>query len=87
MTPNTAKARRTLLTPPVASSPFPLNPGSLLSCQDLPLEALSHLLARATALENQDPLTRARILAKRRIAAGMPTAVNPGCPVAGNGPP
>jgi len=68
MTPTIAKARRTLLTPPVASSPFPLNPGSLLSCQDLPLEALSHLLARATALENQDPLTRARILAKRRIA-------------------
>jgi aspartate carbamoyltransferase catalytic subunit len=45
-----------------------LNPGSLLTCQDLTLEALSHLLARATALENQDPLTRARILAKRRIA-------------------
>jgi aspartate carbamoyltransferase catalytic subunit len=45
-----------------------LNPGSLLSVQDLTLDALSHLLARATALENQDPLTRARILAKRRIA-------------------
>jgi aspartate carbamoyltransferase catalytic subunit len=63
-----AKVRRPLLTPPVAASPFPYNPGSLLSCQDLTLEALSHLLARATALENQDPLTRARILAKRRIA-------------------
>jgi aspartate carbamoyltransferase catalytic subunit len=47
---------------------FPYNPGSLLSTQDLTLEALSHILARATALENQDPLTRARILAKRRIA-------------------
>jgi aspartate carbamoyltransferase catalytic subunit len=47
---------------------FPYNPGSLLSTQDLSLEALSHLLARATALENQDPLTRCRILAKRRIA-------------------
>jgi aspartate carbamoyltransferase catalytic subunit len=34
----------------------------------LTLEALSQILARATALENQDPLTRARILAKRRIA-------------------
>jgi aspartate carbamoyltransferase catalytic subunit len=68
MTPTTAKARRPLLTPPVAASPFPYNPGSLLSCQDLTLEALSHLLARATALESQDPLTRARILAKRRIA-------------------
>ncbi len=63
-----AKPRRPLCTPPVAASPFPLNPGSLLTCQDLTLEALSHLLARATALENQDPLTRARILAKRRIA-------------------
>jgi aspartate carbamoyltransferase catalytic subunit len=61
-------ARRTLQTPPVAASPFPYNPGSLLSCQDLTLEALSHLLARATALENQNPLERARILAKRRIA-------------------
>jgi aspartate carbamoyltransferase catalytic subunit len=52
----------------VPASPFPYNPGSLLSVYDLTLEALSHLLARATALENQDPLTRARTLAKRRIA-------------------
>lgn len=29
---------------------------------------MSHLLARATTLENQDPLTRDRILLKRRIA-------------------
>jgi len=35
---------------------------------DLDLPAISHLLARATALENQDPLTRDRILLKRRIA-------------------
>ena len=68
MTPTTAKTRRPLATPPVAASPFPYNPGSLLSTQNLTLEALSHLLARATALESQDPLTRARILAKRRIA-------------------
>jgi len=68
MSPTTVKPRRPLPTPPVAASPFPYNPGSLLSCQDLTLEALSHLLARATALENQDPLTRSRILAKRRIA-------------------
>jgi aspartate carbamoyltransferase catalytic subunit len=40
----------------------------MLSVLDLSLEDLSHILARATALENQDPLTRARILAKRRIA-------------------
>jgi aspartate carbamoyltransferase catalytic subunit len=62
------KARRPLATPPVAASPFPYNPGSLLSAQDLTLEAVSHLLARATALEQQAPLTRARILAKRKIA-------------------
>jgi aspartate carbamoyltransferase catalytic subunit len=68
MTPTAAKTRRPLATPPVAPSPFPYNPCSLLSAQDLTLDALSHLLARATALENQDPLTRARILAKRRIA-------------------
>ncbi|MGA2350502.1 MAG: aspartate carbamoyltransferase catalytic subunit [Terracidiphilus sp.] len=68
MSPTATQARRTLHTPPVAASPFPYNPGSLLSAQELTLEALSHLLARATALENQDPLTRTRILAKRRIA-------------------
>jgi aspartate carbamoyltransferase catalytic subunit len=67
MTPTT-KTRRPPATPPVPASLFPYNPGSLLSAHDLTLEALSHLLARATALENQDPLTRCRILAKRRIA-------------------
>lgn len=35
---------------------------------DPDLSGISHLLARATALENQDPLTRDRILLKRRIA-------------------
>jgi len=35
---------------------------------DLDLATISHLLARATTLENQDPLTRDRILFKRRIA-------------------
>jgi aspartate carbamoyltransferase catalytic subunit len=68
MSPTAAKARRPLATPPVAASPFPYNSGSLLSVQDLTLDALSQLLARATALENQDPLERARILAKRRVA-------------------
>jgi aspartate carbamoyltransferase catalytic subunit len=32
------------------------------------LDEISHILARATTLENQDPLTRDRILAKRRVA-------------------
>jgi aspartate carbamoyltransferase catalytic subunit len=60
--------RRQLQTPPVEASPYPYNPGSLLSVQDLSPDGLSHVLARATALENQDPLARARILAKRRVA-------------------
>jgi aspartate carbamoyltransferase catalytic subunit len=68
MSPTAAPTRRTLHTPPVAASPFPYNPGSLLSVQHLSLEAISRILARATALENQDPLERTRILAKRRVA-------------------
>jgi aspartate carbamoyltransferase catalytic subunit len=36
--------------------------------QDLSLDAVSQVLARATALENMDPLVRDRILAKRRVA-------------------
>ena len=60
--------RRQLQTPQPPASPFPYNPGSLLSVMDLDLGAISYLLARSTALENQDPLTRDRILFKRRIA-------------------
>ena len=60
--------RRQLHTPQSPTSQFPYNPGSLLSVMDLELNAVSHLLARARALENQDPLTRDRILFKRRIA-------------------
>src|ERR1035437_6237807 len=68
MSPTAPPAHRQLYTPNVAASPFPYHPGSLLSVQDLTLEALSHILARATALENSDPLVRARTLAKRRVA-------------------
>lgn len=67
-TATSAPVRRQLQTPQPSVSQSPCNPGSLLSVQDLSLEAVSHLLARATALENQDPLTRDRILLKRRIA-------------------
>src|ERR1700742_2412913 len=63
----TAVPRKTN-TPPVAESPFPYNPGSLLSVNDLSLDELNHILERATALEKQDPLTRDRILIKRRVA-------------------
>jgi len=65
---STPPARRHLQTPQPPASLFPYNPGSLLSVMDLGLDAVSHLLTRATALENHDPLTRDRILLKRRIA-------------------
>jgi aspartate carbamoyltransferase catalytic subunit len=60
--------RRQLHPPPVPASPFPYHPGSLLSASDLSLDGISHILSRATALENMDPLVRDRILAKRRVA-------------------
>jgi aspartate carbamoyltransferase catalytic subunit len=68
MNPTAAPVRRQLHPPPVAAPPFPYHPGSLLSVQDLTLEGVSHILTRATALENEDPLVRDRILAKRRVA-------------------
>ena len=68
MSPTATPVHRQLATPPVPASPFPYHPGSLLSVMDLSLEDVSRLLARATALENQDPLVRNRILAKRRLA-------------------
>jgi aspartate carbamoyltransferase catalytic subunit len=68
MNPSAAPIRRQLHPPPAPASPFPYNPGSLLSASDLTLDAISHILARATDLEAQDPLTRDRILAKRRVA-------------------
>ncbi|WP_263340215.1 aspartate carbamoyltransferase catalytic subunit [Acidicapsa dinghuensis] len=42
--------------------------GSLLSVTSLTPESVSHILTRATALEHEDPLERAKRLAKRRIA-------------------
>jgi aspartate carbamoyltransferase catalytic subunit len=68
MSPTATPTRRQLHPPPVPASPFPYHPGSLLSAQDLTLDGLSHILIRATALENEDPLLRSRILAKRRVA-------------------
>jgi aspartate carbamoyltransferase catalytic subunit len=68
MKPTATPVRRQLQTPPVEPSQFPHNPGSLLSAEDLSLDGISHLLKRATALENEDPLVRNRLLAKRRVA-------------------
>lgn len=63
-----APARRTIQAPLVAQSPFPYNPGSLLSVDHLSVGDVSQILARATELENLDPLERANILAHRRVA-------------------
>jgi aspartate carbamoyltransferase catalytic subunit len=63
-----APARRSIQTPPIPDSPFPYHPGSLLSVDDLTVDDVGRILVRATALERQDPLERARILAKRRVA-------------------
>jgi len=60
--------RRQLSTPKAPSSPFPYIKGSLLSVLDLSLDEISSILKRSTELEQMDPLERARILAKRRIA-------------------
>jgi aspartate carbamoyltransferase catalytic subunit len=65
---NPQPSRRTLHTPAPPASPFPHQPGSLLSILDLSVEGVSRLLTRATELEKQDPVKRDRILAKRRIA-------------------
>ena len=61
-------AHRKIQTPPVATSPFPYHRGSLLSVGDLELKDIDRILTRASALEGDDPLKRARILAKRRVA-------------------
>jgi aspartate carbamoyltransferase catalytic subunit len=68
MTPTATAARHPLATPPPPQSPFPYNPGSLLSILDLTVPAVSRLLARATELEQMDPIQRNQILAKHRIA-------------------
>jgi aspartate carbamoyltransferase catalytic subunit len=64
----TQAIRRPRHTPPAPQSAFPHHPGSLLSILDLSVNDVSRLLARATELEQMDPLKRDRILAKRRIA-------------------
>ena len=68
MNPAVHAIRRALATPPAPVSPFPYNPGSLLSILDLAVDEVSRLLKRATELENEDPIVRDHILAKRRIA-------------------
>jgi len=68
MTLKAAPIRRTLTPPAIPANPFPYHPGSILSVGDLSLEDVSRILAEATILEREDPLERARRLAKRKIA-------------------
>jgi len=63
-----SSTRRPRTTPPAPASSFPYHPGSLLSVLDLTVDEVSHLLTRATELENEDPILRDHTLAKRRIA-------------------
>jgi len=65
---DTAPIRRDLPLPSVPVAAFPYHPGSALSVEHLSLGDISHILARATFLEGEDPLKRAKRLAKRRIA-------------------
>jgi aspartate carbamoyltransferase catalytic subunit len=48
--------------------PSPYSAGSLLSVTSLTLSAVGEILAQATQLEKEDPLKRARRVAKRRVA-------------------
>jgi aspartate carbamoyltransferase catalytic subunit len=68
MTATASPARRQFHPPQIAPTPFPYNPGSLLSVNDLALDAVSDLLVRASALEKMDPMVRDRLFAKRRVS-------------------
>jgi aspartate carbamoyltransferase catalytic subunit len=63
-----ATPRRALTTPESLASTSALNAGSVLSVSGLTPETVSEILAQATRLESEDPLKRAKRLAKRRIA-------------------
>ena len=72
MTATAIPVRRQLHPPEIAASPFPYNAGSLLSVDDLTLDAISHLLTRATVLEIEDPLAaRASALAQAARGAAV----------------
>jgi aspartate carbamoyltransferase catalytic subunit len=59
---------RVVLQPPSQDSEGPLSGHSLLSVSSLTLEMISELLSRATLLEQENPLERAKRLASRRLA-------------------
>src|SRR3954447_26280557 len=53
---------------PLLNGPSNRVPGSVLSVNDLTIEEISSILKMASLLEGEDPLVRARRLAKRRVA-------------------
>jgi len=63
-----AQPRHVPATTELAESTLPRCAGSLLSANALDLETVSEILIQATVLEREDPLKRAKRLAKRRIA-------------------
>jgi len=64
---NAAASPRSYVTHAVLP-PLPCSPGSVLSVNELTLESVSKILTQANVLEREDPLERAKRLAKRRIA-------------------
>ena len=60
--------QRSHATPEILAPPLCGSPASVLSVNDLTLETVSEILAQARVLEQEDPLKRAKRLAKRRIA-------------------
>lgn len=74
--PSTRSHRKPLDSRPASSpspeaaglSAFARNPGSVISVADLDLDSLNTVLHLAAELEREDPLVRARRLAKRRVA-------------------
>jgi aspartate carbamoyltransferase catalytic subunit len=71
--PAKASPVRHAFTPPEVAAPsfsisMPVSSGSLISVNSLTMESLSEILSLATVLEREEPLKRAKRLAKRRIA-------------------
>jgi aspartate carbamoyltransferase catalytic subunit len=71
--PAKASTVRVAYTPPEVPAPSfslsnPISSGSLLSVTSLTLDSVSEILSQATTREREDPLKRAKHLAKRRIA-------------------
>jgi aspartate carbamoyltransferase catalytic subunit len=64
----TSSVRAAHTPPAVVELPLPCSAGSVLSVNSLTLDAVGEILALATQLEAEDPLKRAKRLAKRRVA-------------------